>query len=141
MLCDVQEGDGPDRPGRGAGGDHVAHKGEYVDVGYNERLDGLQAATLGGKLEHLDTWNDARRRAAARYRELLEPHTRLLEECPETPCVYHLFPPRFEHRDAVAAALRESGIQTGVRYSPAVHAHPAWKDYPIRHGDLPVAEA
>ena len=46
-------------------------KGEHVELGYNERLDGLQAALLRVKLEYLDEWNDARRAHAVRYREML----------------------------------------------------------------------
>ena len=46
-------------------------KGEHTEVGYNERLDGLQAALLRVKLAHLDEWNAARRDRAERYREAL----------------------------------------------------------------------
>ena len=116
-------------------------KGEHVDLGYNERLDGLQAALLRVKLAHLDDWNDARRACAARYRELLPPAAQLLGERPDSPCVYHIFPARFENRDAVAATLRAHGIETAVHYTPALHGHPAWADWPLHHGALPVAEA
>jgi dTDP-4-amino-4,6-dideoxygalactose transaminase len=116
-------------------------KGEHVELGRNERLDGLQAAFLRAKLPHLDGWNDARRRAAARYAELLPAAVRLLEERPESPCIYHLYPTRMERRDEVAAALGTLGVQTGVHYAPAVHGHPAWADRPLRHGELPNAEA
>jgi dTDP-4-amino-4,6-dideoxygalactose transaminase len=117
-------------------------KGEHVELGYNERLDGLQAALLRVKLAHLDEWNEARRTHAAYYRELLEPAVRLVEERPESPSVHHLLPARFEDRDAVAAVLNEHGIQTGVHYSPAVHAHPAWRQDELRcHGEVPQAEA
>jgi dTDP-4-amino-4,6-dideoxygalactose transaminase len=116
-------------------------KGEHVELGYNERLDGLQAALLRVKLRHLDGWNDARRSHAARYRELLPAAARVLEERPDSTCVYHLFPVRFRDRDAVAAALRTYGIDTGVHYNPAVHGHPAWGDRQLRHGELPRAEA
>ena len=51
---------------------------------------------------------------------------RLLEERPESPCVYHLFPARFEDRDTLVERLRAVGIETGVHYAPAVHGHPAW---------------
>jgi dTDP-3-amino-3,4,6-trideoxy-alpha-D-glucose transaminase len=116
-------------------------KGEHVELGYNERLDGLQAALLRVKLPYLDGWNEARRANAAYYQELLGSDVQLLEELPDSPCIYHLFPARFTDRDAVAAGLRSRGIETGVHYAPAVHGHPAWASAPPRHGELPVAEA
>jgi dTDP-3-amino-3,4,6-trideoxy-alpha-D-glucose transaminase len=116
-------------------------KGEHVDLGYNERLDGLQAAMLRVKLPHLDAWNEARRVHAKLYRRLLEPAVRLVEERPASPSVHHLFPARFENRDAVAKTLRECGIESGVHYSPAVHEHDAWKNSQLRHGQVPNAEA
>jgi dTDP-4-amino-4,6-dideoxygalactose transaminase len=116
-------------------------KGEHLELGYNERLDALQAALLRVKLAHLDGWNEARRSHASRYRELLPAAARLLRERPDSPCIYHLFPARFENRDAVAAALAIAGIETGVHYTPALHGHSAWRDRPLRHGELPRAEA
>ncbi len=116
-------------------------KGEHVELGYNERLDGLHAALLRVKLPHLDRWNGARRAHAARYRQLLPAAARVLEERPHSPCIYHLFPVRIRARDAVAAALRANGIETGIHYAPAVNGHPVWVDAPLRHGELPVAEA
>lgn len=116
-------------------------KGEHVELGYNDRLDGLQAALLRVKLEYLDQWNEARRACAAHYRAVLAQGTTLLEELPESPCIYHLFPARFDNRDALAARLLEAGIETGVHYQRAVHQHDAWSDHPLRYGDLPVAEA
>lgn len=116
-------------------------KGEHVELGYNERLDALQAALLSVKLPHLDAWNDARRDHAERYRLLLPDGARVVEERADCECIYHLFPVRFEARDAVAAALRERGIETGVHYTPAVHQHPAWRDRQIVYGEVPNAEA
>ena len=116
-------------------------KGNHVELGFNERLDGLQAALLRVKLPYLDQWNDARRTCAVRYQALLPPEVRLLEERPESPCVYHLFPARFRDRDAVAAALRERGVETGVHYAPALHGHTALASSSLRHGDLPIAES
>ncbi len=114
-------------------------KGEHVEIGYNERLDGLQAAFLRLKLAHLDRWNEARRRHAKLYRELL-PHATLLEVAPDNQCVYHLFPARFRDRDRVAVALGAHGVEFGIHYSPAVHGHPAWTGATLRHGELPVSE-
>jgi dTDP-4-amino-4,6-dideoxygalactose transaminase len=116
-------------------------KGEHLELGYNERLDGLQAALLRVKLPHLDGWNAARRRHAISYRELLPDAVRLLEESPRSPCTFHLFPVRVTNRDAVAASLGLNGIETGVHYEPAVHQHPVWTSEPLRHGVVPAAEA
>jgi dTDP-4-amino-4,6-dideoxygalactose transaminase len=116
-------------------------KGEHVDLGYNERLDALQAAWLRLKLPYLDGWNDARRAHAARYGERLPREVRLIEPRPDSWSVYHLFAARFERRDAVREALAADGIETGVHYAPAVHQHRAWRDAGLRYGALPVAEA
>jgi dTDP-4-amino-4,6-dideoxygalactose transaminase len=117
-------------------------KGEHVELAYNERLDGLQAAFLRVKLPHLDDWNAARRQCAIRYRDLLPTSVRLLEDHADSPCVYHLFPIRLAaERDRVLERLRARGIETGVHYTPAVHRHPAWEGQPMRHGEVPNAEA
>ena len=115
-------------------------KGEHVEIGYNERLDGLQAALLRVKLPHLDRWNQLRRDHAATYRELLPHEVRIVAETPDTPSIYHLYPTLFAHRDQVAATLQAHGIETGIHYAPAVHGHAAWGHLPVMHGSLPVAE-
>ncbi len=116
-------------------------KGDHVELGYNERLDGLQAALLRVKLSHLDAWNDARRAHAQRYTELLSADVTLLEERPENQCVYHLMPARFHDRDAMAAALRARDIETGIHYAPAMDAHPALVDIATVTGEIPIAQA
>jgi dTDP-3-amino-3,4,6-trideoxy-alpha-D-glucose transaminase len=116
-------------------------KGEHTEVGYNERLDGLQAAFLRVKLKYLDACNEARREHARCYRERLSATTRVLQERPESPSVYHLFPVRISRRDAVAEALRLRGIDTGIHYAPPVHGHAAWAERPLRHGIVRHAEA
>jgi dTDP-3-amino-3,4,6-trideoxy-alpha-D-glucose transaminase len=99
-------------------------KGDHAVLGYNERLDGLQAALLRVKLPHLDGWNAARRESAAEYREALDGTLRMLEERPESPSIFHLFPVRVDDRDSAADRLREAGVATGVHYSPTVPAQP-----------------
>ena len=116
-------------------------KGEHVELGYNERLDGLQAALLRVKLQYLDAGNEARRAHARRYAASMPATVRLLEERAECTCVFHLFPARVEDRDALVERLRAVGIEVGVHYSPAVHGHPAWTQSRIVHGELPVSEA
>jgi dTDP-4-amino-4,6-dideoxygalactose transaminase len=116
-------------------------KGEHLDLGYNERLDGLQAALLRVKLPHLDAWNDARRSRARLYQELLAETVTLLGERPESPCVYHLMPARFADRDAMSATLRARGIEIGIHYTPAMDAHPALEGLATVSGDIPLARA
>jgi dTDP-4-amino-4,6-dideoxygalactose transaminase len=115
-------------------------KGEHVVAGYNERLDGLQAAVLRVKLPYLDGWNDARRAAASAYRELLPAGLRLLDEHPDATSVHHLFPVRLESRDALARELAARGIGTGIHYHPAVPDQPPYRDH-ARAGACPTAAA
>lgn len=97
----------------------------HLAAGYNERLDGLQAALLRVKLGHLDTWNAARRAIAAEYRERLTGVVEMLEESADSPCVYHLFPVRVPDRDALAGHLAAHGIATAVHYPLALCDQPA----------------
>src|SRR3954471_24064820 len=101
-------------------------KGDHDVLGYNERLDGLQAAFLRAKLPHLDGWNEARRARASEYREALDSTLRLLEERPESPSIFHLFPVRIDDRDGLAARLNAAGVATGVHYAPEVPAQPPY---------------
>jgi dTDP-4-amino-4,6-dideoxygalactose transaminase len=102
--------------GRGADGVHRV-------PGFNERLDGIQAAVLRLKLRDLDAANESRRRIAGRYRELLPPWLRLPGD--DGSCVAHLFPVRCEDRDGVRGRLAAAGIETGIHYSPALDRQPA----------------
>jgi dTDP-4-amino-4,6-dideoxygalactose transaminase len=101
-------------------------KNEHVVAGFNERLDGVQAALLSVKLAHLDEWNAARRERAATYREALDGSARLLED--RRGCIYHLFPVRVADRDELGARLGAAGVASGVHYSPALHEQPALAD-------------
>ncbi|HSL63694.1 MAG TPA: DegT/DnrJ/EryC1/StrS family aminotransferase [Gaiellaceae bacterium] len=113
-------------------------KVEFEYVGYNSRLDELQAAALRIFLPELDGWNRARREAADRYRELLGD---LVETPPDEPGhVYHLFVCRSPDRDRIVAALREQGIGTNVYYLPPLHLQPALLPFGGREGDLPETE-
>ena len=100
-------------------------KGEHVVVGFNERLDGLQAAALRIKLTRLDQWNEARRERAAWYADGLGGAVPTLEVRDPSACVYHLFPVKVPDRDGLKAALAESGVEAAIHYSPPVHEHPA----------------
>jgi dTDP-4-amino-4,6-dideoxygalactose transaminase len=114
-------------------------KKTFEYLGYNSRLDELQAAALRIFLRHLDEWTRLRREAAERYREL---GLGELVEVPEDEPghVYHLFVCRSPHRDAICSALRERGIATATYYQPPLHLQPAlsYLDYGL--GTLPITE-
>jgi dTDP-4-amino-4,6-dideoxygalactose transaminase len=110
-------------------------------VGWNSRLDELQAAVLRVKLARLDEFNAARRRAAQRYREKLEgARLELPSEDPRGKHVYHQFTIRAERRDAIREALAADGIASSIFYPLPLHRQPA---YEALHRDLalPACEA
>ena len=113
--------------------------GEHVEVGFNARLDGVQAAFLRVKLPLLEAANRSRREHAAAYRDGLEGR-RLLAERDHTPCVYHAFPMRVARRAAAREHLGACGIQTAVHYPRAAHEHPALVDA-LRPPRAPLTEA
>jgi dTDP-3-amino-3,4,6-trideoxy-alpha-D-glucose transaminase len=115
-------------------------KGEHVELGRNERLDGLQAAFLRAKLPYLGVANRARREHAAAYRAGIG-NVRTLEERDHTPSVNHLFPIRVGRRDEACAELAARGVETGIHYAHTAHAHPAWDRLIARRPETPVASA
>ena len=105
-------------------------KGEHVELGFNERLDGLQAALLRVKLEYLDEWNEARRARAEDYRELLPAgHRDHGGAAGESRASITCSRRGFRTATGWPTGLREAGIETGVHYDRAVHEHAAWEDH------------
>lgn len=122
--------------------DHASPKRYYhTSLGYNSRLDAIQAAVLSIKLDHLDRWNAARRRVAERYRSLLGSLSLVLpEESRDVSHVYHLFTCRSRERDRVVASLAEDGIASGVYYPLPLHLQEAYRELGYGEGSLPAAE-
>jgi dTDP-4-amino-4,6-dideoxygalactose transaminase len=114
-------------------------KERFEAVGYNSRLDELQAAALRLFLPHLDAWNAARREAAARYAELgLGAVCSLPEDEPGH--VYHMYVVRTPERGRVARALREAGIASAAYYTTPLHLQPALAHLGYGEGSLPETE-
>ncbi|MBA2339973.1 MAG: DegT/DnrJ/EryC1/StrS family aminotransferase [Pyrinomonadaceae bacterium] len=110
-------------------------------IGYNFRLEGIQAAVLAVKLKHLDCWNDLRRRHAARYAELLAGTSLALpREMPYARHVYHLYVVQTNNRDALHKTLTEAGIGTGIHYPTPIHLQPAYHSLKYKAGDFPTTE-
>jgi len=109
-------------------------------VGWNSRLDELQAAVLRVKLKHLARFSDARRGVARRYRERLAGANVILPaEHGRGTHVYHQFTIRSERRDAIREALTKEGIASSVFYPMPLHQQPAYEGI-ARGVSLPVAE-
>jgi dTDP-4-amino-4,6-dideoxygalactose transaminase len=114
-------------------------KVDFELIGYNSRLDELQAAVLRIFLAELDGWVAQRREAAARYAELgLGAACDLPEDEPGH--VYHLFVCRSPERDRIRAALKEAAIGSAVYYTTPLHLQNAFSDLGYGHGSLPVTE-
>jgi dTDP-4-amino-4,6-dideoxygalactose transaminase len=114
-------------------------KVDFELIGYNSRLDELQAAVLRLFLGEICGWNAARREAAARYEELgLGAACDLPED--ESGHVYHLFVCRSPERDRIRVALKEAAIGSAVYYTTPLHLQNAFSDLGYGHGSLPVTE-
>jgi len=114
-------------------------KKDFHYVGYNSRLDEIQAAVLRLFLGHLDGWNGVRREAAARYGELgLGDVCELPADDPAH--VYHMFVVRSPERDRIAEALQAADIACASYYVTPLHLQPALRFLGYREGDLPATE-
>lgn len=116
-------------------------KNRHSLVGRNSRMDGIQGAVLSVKLPHLDGWLDARRRHAARYTELLKGKVPTPAVPDDREHTYHLYVVRVPDRDAVAAKLKDAGIETGVHYPVAIPFTEAYTGLGYKPEDLPVAHS
>jgi len=110
----------------------------HVDAGVNSRLDEVQAAVLGVRLAVLETWNDRRRRIAARYAAGLS-GLGLELPAPAGDHVWHLYVVRSADRDGLAGALRDAGIGTLVHYPIPCHRQLAFDGDDVAGLELPAA--
>lgn len=124
--------------------DHGSDRRYHHDVvGWNSRLDTLQAVVLSAKLRKLAGWNEARRAAAARYDAMLHevPNVRLPRTARGNVHVWHLYVVRVPDRDRVVAALRAAGVGASIHYPTPLHLAGAYRDLGYPRGAFPVAEA
>ena len=116
-------------------------KYNHVVAGYNYRMDGIQGAVLKVKMNHIESWTEARRSVAAQYDRLL---AKLPFERPRPPAhcrhVYHVYAARVPGRDDALKALQGSGIGAGIHYPVPVHLQKAYASLGYRPGDFPVTE-
>ena len=117
-------------------------KNQHELVGFNSRLDELQAAVLQVKLRQLTTWTSRRRELAAWYAEYLAgiPSLRLPTVAVGAEPVWHLYVVHTAHREALQQHLAAQGINTLVHYPVPPHLQPAYAHLGLSAGALPIAE-
>ena len=116
-------------------------RGWHEELGYNSRLDGIQAAVLRVRLKHLDDWNTDRQRVAARYSELLADTPGITTPAvqPKSRHVFHQYTIRIAdgRRDQVKERMAESGVGSMIYYPHPMHQLPMYRD---QARSLPAAE-
>ncbi len=127
----------------------------HEEIGWNSRLDAIQAAVLRVKLKHLDDWNQRRRMLACRYHGLLansglvqtgaqsvtaQAPIALLASLPEAYHIYHQYVIRAWRRDELRSFLTQQGIGTEVYYPVPLHLQECFAYLGYKAGDLPESE-
>ena len=110
-------------------------------LGYNFRMDALQGAVLGIKLDHLDDWNAARRKIAQAYDKGLSEAVGKPASSGPKDHVYHVYAVTLPARDALRAALDAVQIGTNIHYQRPVHLQPGYAHLGYEAGSLPISEA
>jgi dTDP-4-amino-4,6-dideoxygalactose transaminase len=113
----------------------------FLEIGYNSRLDSLQAALLDVKLPSLDEDNADRLANAAFYNATLNPEVfRMPRPAGEGEHVYNLFTIRHAQRDMLRTFLKERGVDTAIYYQKPLHLQPCFEYLGYQEGHFPVAE-
>jgi len=117
-------------------------KYHHAMIGWNGRMDGIQGAILSVKLKYLDNWNNARRKNAQLYAQLLETVDGVQppREMDYARHIYHVYAVKAKNRDALMAALSDKGISCGIHYPVPIHLQNAYKYMGAVKGSFPVAE-
>ncbi len=122
--------------------DHGSERRYYHDlIGFNGRLDEVQAVVLRAKLPHLPEYNRLRREHAKLYNQLLAGSpVQTPVECPENEHIYHMYVIKTPKRDELQAYLKEKGVGTGIHYPVPIHLQNAMEILGYKAGDFPVSE-
>lgn len=117
-------------------------KYQHSLIGYNSRLDEIQAAILRVKLKHLHEWIRARREKAKNYSQLLHEISEVTGPIEKNYAkhVYHLYVVRSNKRDALREWLHLKGVSTQIHYPIAIHLQKAYEHLALKEGDYPRTE-
>ncbi len=115
-------------------------KKTFTDIGFNSRLDELQAAILRIELEVIDSWNARRAQVAAWYDQYL-PREIVRPAVPEgSTHVYHLYVVRHPERDAIAVACKARNVDCAAYYTTPLQLQPVFAELGHQAGDFPVTD-
>ncbi|HSU52906.1 MAG TPA: DegT/DnrJ/EryC1/StrS family aminotransferase [Candidatus Dormibacteraeota bacterium] len=119
-----------------------AAKHQHSTIGWNARMDGIQAAVLSVKLKRLRASNEARRKHASLYDELLAEEPRVIRPiaAAHNVHVYHIYAVRVEDRDGVMERMKARGVNCGIHYPVPIHLQKAYGFLGLQAGCFPVAE-
>ncbi|MDP4039292.1 MAG: DegT/DnrJ/EryC1/StrS family aminotransferase [Candidatus Pacearchaeota archaeon] len=111
----------------------------HDEIGYNSRMDGIQAAALITKMPYLNKWNEERKKIAKRYDENLKDIVKIpkVGNCNEH--VYYLYVIKVQNRETLMNFLKENGVGTAIHYPLPIHQQPPYKHLGYE-GKLPVTE-
>lgn len=116
-------------------------KYEHDFLAGNFRMDGIQAAVLSVKLDHIEAWTNKRIHLGQRYNSLLkDSQLKTIKVNPGSKCVYHIYLVEVSNRDEVMNHFKEMGISCGIHYPIPLHLQPALKYLGYKMGDFPVSE-
>jgi dTDP-4-amino-4,6-dideoxygalactose transaminase len=117
-------------------------KYHHTMIGWNCRMDGIQAAALRVKLRYLEKGNQLRRSHAAHYDQALSDIEEIVTPAHSADVrhVYHVYAIRVQERDEIMRLLGEKGIGCGVHYPIPVHLQEAYRSLGYAQGDFPIAE-
>jgi dTDP-3-amino-3,4,6-trideoxy-alpha-D-glucose transaminase len=105
-------------------------KQTYTEIGWNSRLDALQAGVLRVLLPELDAWTEARRRVGAMYEQAgLGELVKLPQPTPGSDPAWHLYVVRHERADELVAGLNEAGVEARAYYRVPIHRQPAMREF------------
>ena len=119
-----------------------SQKKYYFDaIGYNMRMDGIQAAILDSKLEFVDAWNNKRCEIATKYLNFINNSKVILPyKGIHSDSIYHLFVVLVEDREKFVDYLNKNQIGYGIHYPVCCHMQKALQHLNYKQGDFPVAE-
>lgn len=113
----------------------------HTEIGYNHRLDEIQAAVLRVKLRRLDTWNALRAKHAAAYTKGLSGLPAKTPTMPEGRThIFHLYVIRTDQRDALQQHLTARGVGTLIHYPVPIHLQQAYRSLGLGPGSFPISE-